>query len=118
MGAGLLAFCTGVLAIGRFRMNLAIDSVRTLAFVALVFGSQATIYAIRERRHLWGTRPSLLLGASSIADIAIASTLAVGGIAMAPLPASTVLSVLAAAIVFAIVLDLAKVPVFHRLGIT
>ena len=37
---------------------------------------------------------------------------------MAPLPISMVLGVLAAAIVFAIVLDLAKVPVFHRLGIT
>jgi len=34
------------------------------------------------------------------------------------LPASTVLGVFAAAIVFAIVLDLAKVAIFHRLGIT
>jgi hypothetical protein len=56
--------------------------------------------------------------ASSIGDLLIASTLAIGGIAMAPLPASTVLGVLAAAIVFAIALDLAKVPVFNRLGIT
>jgi len=28
-------------------------ALRTEAFVALVFGSQATIYSIRERRHLW-----------------------------------------------------------------
>ena len=118
MGVCLLAFCTGVLAIGRFRMNLGIEAVRTLAFVALVFGSQATIYAIRERRHLWGTRPSLLLGASSIADIAIASTLAVGGIAMAPLPALLVAGTLAAAAAFAFVLDFVKVPVFARLGIS
>ena len=63
-------------------MNLGTEALRTLAFVVLVFGSQATIYAIRERRHLWGSRPSLLLAVSSVADIAIASTLAVGGIAM------------------------------------
>jgi H+-transporting ATPase len=56
--------------------------------------------------------------ASSIVDLLIASTLAIGGIAMAPLPVSTVLGVLAAAVVFAIVLDLVKVPIFHRLGIT
>ncbi len=87
MGACLLAFCTGVLAVGRFRLNLGTEALRTLAFVVLVFGSQATIYAIRERRHLWGTRPSLLLAVSSVADIAIASTLAVGGVAMTPLPA-------------------------------
>jgi PPK2 family polyphosphate:nucleotide phosphotransferase len=118
MGACLLAFCTTVLAVGKFRMNLGIDSVRTLAFVALVFGSQATIYAIRERRHLWGTRPSLLLAVSSIADIAIASTLAVGGIAMTALPALLVAGTLVAAAIFAFVLDFIKVPVFARLGVS
>ena len=84
MGVCLLAFCIGVLAVGKFGMNLGIEALRTLAFVVLVFGSQATIYAIRERRHLWGTRPSLWLAVSSVADIVIASTLAVGGIAMTP----------------------------------
>ncbi len=118
MGACLLAFCTGVLAVGRFRLNLGTDALRTLAFVVLVFGSQATIYAIRERRHLWGTRPSLLLAVSSVVDIAIASTLAVGGIAMTPLPALLVAGTLLAAAAFALVLDFVKVLVFARLGIT
>jgi hypothetical protein len=117
MGVCLLAFCTGVLAIGKFSMNLGIEALRTLAFVVLVFGSQATIYAIRERRHLWGTRPSLWLVVSSVADILIASTLAVGGIAMTSLPPTVVAGTLAAAAAFAFVLDLVKVPVFARLGI-
>ena len=117
MGLCLLAFCTGVLTIGKFELNLGTEALRTLAFVVLVFGSQATLYAIRQRRHLWGSRPSLWLAMSSIADIAIASTLAIGGIAMDPLPASVVASTLAAAVVFAFVLDLVKVPVFARLGI-
>ena len=76
MGLCLLAFCTGVLAIGKFEMNLGTEALRTLAFIVLVFGSQATLYAIRQRRHLWGIRPSLWLAVSSVADIAIASTLA------------------------------------------
>jgi H+-transporting ATPase len=118
MGVCLLVFCASVLAVGRFGLNLGTDSVRTLAFIVLVFGSQASIYAIRERRHLWGTRPSLLLAVSSIADIAITSTLAVGGIAMTPLPALLVAGTLAAAAAFAFVLDFVKVPVFARLGIT
>jgi len=117
MGVCLLAFCTGVLAVGIWGLNLGTEALRTLAFVVLVFGSQATIYAIRERRHLWGARPSLLLAVSSVADIAIASTLAVGGIAMAPLPALLVAGTLAAAVIFAFILDLVKVPVFARLGI-
>jgi H+-transporting ATPase len=118
MGVCLLAFCTGVLAIGKFGMDLGTEALRTLAFSALVFGSQATIYAIRERRHLWGSRPSLWLAASSVADVLIASTLAVGGIAMTPLPALMVAGTLAAAVVLTFVLDAVKVPVFARLGIS
>ena len=65
MGICLLAFCSGVLAVGKFEIGLGIDALRTVAFVVLVFGSQATLYAIRQRRHLWGSRPSLWLAASS-----------------------------------------------------
>jgi H+-transporting ATPase len=117
LGVCLLAFCAGELAVGRFGMHLSIDALRTLTFVLLVFGSQATIYAIRERRHMWASRPSLLLALSSAADIAIASTLAIGGFAMTPLPARLVAVTLAAAFIFACILDLIKVPVFSRLGI-
>ncbi len=117
MGLCLLAFCTGVLAVGKFDLKLGTGALRTLAFAALVFGSQATIYAIRQRRHLWGSRPSLWLAASSVADIAIASTLAVGGIAMTPLPVFVVAGTLVVAAVFAFVLDAVKVPVFARLRI-
>ena len=67
---------------------------------------------------LVGTRPSLLLAVSSVVDIAIASTLAVGGIAMTPLPALLVAGTLLAAAAFALVLDFVKVLVFARLGIT
>jgi len=117
MGSCLLAFCSGILAVGRFGMNLGTEALRTLAFVALVFGSQATLYAIRQRRHLWGTRPSLWLAVSSVADIAIASTLAIVGIAMTPLPALLVAGTLVAAAAFAVVADLVKVPAFRGLGI-
>ena len=117
MGLCLLAFCTGVLAVGKFDLKLGTGALRTLAFAALVFGSQATIYAIRQRRHLWGSRPSLWLAASSVADIAIASTLAIGGIAMTPLPVFVVAGTLVVTAVFAFVLDAVKVPVFARLRI-
>ena len=112
-----LAFCGGVVAVGKFEMDLRIEALRTLAFIALVFGSQAIIYAIRQHRRLWGSRPSLWLVASSTVDILLASTLAVGGVAMTPLPILLVVWTLAAAIAFAFVLDLVKIPVFARLEI-
>jgi H+-transporting ATPase len=117
MGFCLLAFCSGVLAVGKFEIGLGIEALRTLAFTALVFGSQATIYPIRQRRHLSGSSPSLWLAVSSVTDLLIASTLAIGGIAMTPLPVSVVVGTLTAAIPFAVVLDLVKVPVFARLRI-
>jgi H+-transporting ATPase len=116
MGVCLLAFCIGVLAVGKFGMALGIGALRTLAFVALVFGSQATIYAIREHRHLWGPRPSLWLGVSSSVDIAIASALAIGGIAITALPTLLVAATLGAAAILACIMNLVKLPVFAYLG--
>jgi H+-transporting ATPase len=118
IGVCLLVFCTGILAAGKFGLDLSTDALRTLAFITLVFGSQAAIYVIRERRHLWRSSfPSFWLAASSAADVAIASILAAGGIAMTPLPVPVIAGTLAAAAAFAFILDMVKVPVFVRLSI-
>jgi H+-transporting ATPase len=118
MGLGELIFCTSILAFGVYRIGFAIGALQTLGFVAIEFGNQATTYTNRDRRHLWSSRPSIWLIISSVADILIASVLAVGGIAMTALPAWVVGGTLAAAAVFAIALDFVKAPVFRRLGIT
>jgi len=83
----------------------------------LVFGSQATIYSIRERQHLWRSRPSQWLVASSVADVMIASIFAIGGIAMARLPVLPVVVLLVTAAIFAFALDFVKVAIFRRLQI-
>jgi len=62
-------------------------------------------------------RPSLLLVLSSVADVLIITTLAVLGIAMAPLPIAVVACEFAAAIAFGVVLDVVKIPVLARLRI-
>jgi H+-transporting ATPase len=117
MGIGELVFCISVLDFGAYRMGFDIETLRTLAFVAVVFGNQATTYTNRERRRLWSSRPSFWLVVSSVVDILIASILAIGGIAMTPLPALVVVGTLAAAVAFAVILDFVKVPVFRRLRI-
>jgi H+-transporting ATPase len=118
MGLGELVFCTSILAFGAYRMGFDIGALRTLAFVLIVFGNQATMYTNRERWHLWSSRPSIWVIVSSIADLLIASTLAIGGIAMTALPVWIVAGTLTAAAGFAVVLDFVKVPTFRRLGIT
>jgi H+-transporting ATPase len=117
MGIAELVFCTAVLAIGKFRLGLEMGALQTLAFLLIVFGNQATTYTNRARQHLWSIRPSFWLILSSAIDLSIASILANRGIAMAPLPLPVMAGVLVGTAVFAFLVDIAKVPVFNRLGI-
>jgi H+-transporting ATPase len=116
-GISELVFCAAVLAIAKFRLGFGIETLRTLAFVVIVFGNQGTTYTNRGRPRMWSSRPSLWLIGSSVVDLLIASTLATCGIAMAPLPIFFVGETLVTAAVFAFILDFAKVPVFTRLKI-
>jgi H+-transporting ATPase len=117
MGISELVFCTALLAVAKFRLGLGIETLRTVAFVAIVFGNQATTYTNRERQRLGSSRPSLWLMGSSVVDLLIAGTLAICGIGMTPLPIWAVGATLGVAAVFAFLLDFAKVPVFRRLKI-
>jgi H+-transporting ATPase len=117
LGLCFLVFCVTALAVGEFELRLGIEALQTLSVVAIVYGSQATIYAIRDRHHFWGLRPTVWLVLSSVADLLIISTLAVRGIAMAPLPASVLACEFAAAFAFWLILDGLKIPIFARLHI-
>jgi H+-transporting ATPase len=117
MGLGELAFCVSALAVGARLAGFDIDRLKTLAFVIIVFGNQATTYNNRERRRIWSSRPSAWLAASSCVDILIAATLALTGTAMAPLPLVAVAGTFVAAAAFAFAMDFVKVPVFRRLAI-
>ena len=118
MGLSEVVFCTGVLAIGHYRLGMAIATLQTLAFVTLVCGNQAMTYAIRARGRIWALpHPSRWLVLSSVADLGSALTLAGCGWLMMPLSLGVLASVLAGAIAFVFVLDLVKVAVFARLKI-
>ena len=117
LSAGFLAFSATVMAIGRYGMGLDIGTLRTLAFITLVFGSQATLYAIRERQYLWHAHPGLWVIVSSVTDILTASVLATFGILMLALPAKIVAATLAAAIAYGVALNRVKIPIFKRLQI-
>jgi H+-transporting ATPase len=111
MGACKLGFSTAVLAFGKYRLGLGAGELQTLAFVTLVFGAQALLYVVRERRHLWSSMPGNWVLASSAVDIAIVSTLAISGVLMEPLPWRVLAAVFAAAAGFALILDQIKLPV-------
>ncbi|MDA8255638.1 MAG: plasma-membrane proton-efflux P-type ATPase [Betaproteobacteria bacterium] len=117
LGLCKLGFSTAMLALGKFRLGLGTGELQTLAFVTLVFGSQAVLYVVRERRHLWNSWPSKWVLASSAADVAIVSALALSGILMDPLPWRILVAIFAAAIGFAFILDQVKLRIIAMIRI-
>lgn len=115
LGLADLAFCVGVLLVGKDYLHLDLDRLRTLSLVNLVANGQVIYYVVRERRRIWSSRPSAVVLACSLADLTIAPGLAWAGILMAPLPLSIILSIFAAAVVFAFLLDQVKVGLFGLL---
>jgi H+-transporting ATPase len=111
LGACKLGFSTAMLAFGKIQLGLGPAALQTLAFVTLVFGNQALLYVLRERRQLWSSMPSNWVLASSAADVAIVSMLALSGILIDPLPWHVLAGVFVAAIGFALILDQVKLPV-------
>jgi hypothetical protein len=57
LGACSLGFLSCVLAIGQFRMGLDLTHIQTFSVIAIVYGSQAMTYAVRDRRQFWAMRP-------------------------------------------------------------
>jgi H+-transporting ATPase len=118
MGFVDLAFCVAILAIGKYRLSLDVETLQTLTLVTLVFSGQALFYVVRERDRLWSSRPSAIVIACSVADMLIIPSLAVNGILMAPLPITIVLSIFGAAIAFAFVLDAVKFITFRVFNVS
>lgn len=114
LGVVKLAFSLAVLAIGAYWLGLTTGELQTLAFVTLVFGSQATVYVVRERGRMWRSRPGILLVLSSAIDVAIATSLALSGALMAALPATIIAATFMGSIGFALALDTIKAVVWSR----
>jgi H+-transporting ATPase len=88
---------------------------QTLTLVMLVFNGQAVFYVARERRRIWSSMPSTIVIAASVAELLFIPTLAASGMLMTPIPVWLILTVLAAAVVLAFVLDTLKIAIFRRL---
>ena len=108
LGVCKLGFSTAILAIGKFQLGFGPRELQTLALITLVFGSQALLYVVRERRRMWSSKPSNWVLAASASDIVIVSALASSGTLMEPLAWPVMAAVFAAAIGFGLILDQIK----------
>ncbi len=115
LGVCALAFCVAVLVVGLHLGLASTRGLRTLAALTLVCSSQATFYVVRDRRHLWSSRPSLWVALSSVADVSVIALFAGCGFLMHPLPWSIIGAVVLAAALFTPLLDAVKSLLFARL---
>ncbi|MDE1952964.1 MAG: HAD-IC family P-type ATPase [Betaproteobacteria bacterium] len=112
-----LVFSIAFYFIARSAWGLDGHQSQTLAFLILVFTNQAGIYALRTNTPLWSLAPSRWMAMASIGDLTIVSLLAGLGVLMAPLPWSLIVPLLASSVVFSVVLDAAKRPLFKHFAI-
>jgi H+-transporting ATPase len=117
LGLFKLSYCLSVLAIGWFLLHLNPGQMQTLTFLMLVLAGQANIYVLRERDHFWRSHPAWVMLFASFADVAIITSLAAGGVLMAPLMPAIIGMLFMMTIVFALMLDAIKIIVRARLRI-
>ena len=106
-----------MLAAGWFVLGLDPGRMRTLTFLSLVLGGQATVYVLRARHYLWRSRPAPVMLCASLADVTIVTSLVLGGVLMTPLAPAIVAILFGATVVFAFALDVVKRIVFASLRI-
>ncbi len=117
IAAPWLAVSFGTFYVGRDVLGLGLAATQTLVFVMLAATGQATVYLVRERRHLWRSRPSTWMLAATAADLTAVVILASLGVLMTPIPLGYVLVLLGAVGVATLLLDAVKVPVLARLAV-
>ena len=122
LGGGVLAVLMLFLAftvfwLGRNYLHLSLSQLQTLIFLLLVFTGQGTIYLVRERKHLWHSWPSKWLLLSSLMNLLIVITMATTGIMMTAISPILIGMLLGIIIIYLLLIDLIKVPMFAYLKI-
>lgn len=95
-------------------LQLPLANLQTLLFAMLVFSGQGTIYLVRERKHFWHSVPSKWMLIGSIADILLVILLATNGILMTAIPITLLAELLAVILIYLMLLDFIKVPIFNQ----
>lgn len=98
-------------------LHLSLPEIQTLNFVLLAFTGQANIFLVREREHLWHSKPGKWMFVSSIVGVIIVSVLATQGILMAAIKPLLIASLLGIVLAYLVLVDFIKVQIFSRFAI-
>ncbi|MCA1953922.1 MAG: plasma-membrane proton-efflux P-type ATPase [Anaerolinea sp.] len=110
-----LALTFGIFLVGRNLLHLPLGQLQTLSFITLVFTAQGMIYLVRERHHVWASRPGKWMMLASALDILVVILLASFGLLMQAIPLWLTLATLAVITLVLLGLDFFKVWLFQVL---
>jgi len=113
-----LMFSVGIVAAGKWIYGIGAEQLQALAFVTLVLGNQALLFAVRGPEPLRRRAPGRWVVIACIADVAISQALAGTGTLMARLPTLTLGACLVAAGGLTLLFEAIKRPVFRLSGLT
>jgi H+-transporting ATPase len=117
LGIFKLGYYIAVLGFGWRVLHLDPGHMRTLTFLMMVLGGQATVYVLRERGRMWDSRPAWPMLLASAAATVFLTFLALLGLLMRPLAPDIIAGLFAMTLVYTFALDTIKVLVFQRLRI-
>ncbi|MCW6159903.1 MAG: plasma-membrane proton-efflux P-type ATPase [Candidatus Micrarchaeales archaeon] len=93
-----------------------IAGLQTLVLVMLTYMDKLVVFSLRERKHMWDSRPSGYLVLSSIASAAFVVAIAYFGILVQGVSAVAILLVLALSTALILAFDYVKYFIFGRFG--
>ena len=117
LGAVKLAYAMSIIAFGWYVLKFDAETMRTLTFLTLVLAGQATSLVLRERDHVWHSRPAAILIAAMVAAAIVATSFAAAGWFMTALPLWLIATLYGTSIAFGLVLDAVKVAMLKRLPV-
>jgi H+-transporting ATPase len=117
LGAVKLTYAMAILSVCWFWLRFSSEMMQSLTFLTLVLAGQATSLVLRERDHVWRSRPAAVLLGAMVIAAALATTFALAGWFMAPLPTSLVLALYGTSLCYGLALDAVKVAILRRLPI-
>ncbi|MGC8676127.1 MAG: plasma-membrane proton-efflux P-type ATPase [Candidatus Micrarchaeia archaeon] len=94
-----------------------IGALQTFFFFMFVVTDNFMLYSLRNRRHIWDTRPSKWLVASSVLGISVGAAFAYFGLLITPISAFSLLVIICASFLFMLAFDYAKLGIHELVGI-
>lgn len=118
LGVLLAVIALWLLYVGVSSYGFALDQIKTLVLIALVYTGQFGIIIVRERGFFWASRPAFFVSATIAFALVAFTLMAIFGVVLDQIPVHLVLFSLVACIAFVLLLDPLKVLIFKRLGIS